>query len=301
MDRVSDSRIPLLNPLPIRPITEREFVLFRNLIHLESGIFLGPTKKALLMGRLSRRLRTLGLRTFRAYYALVERDAAERTRMIDGICTHETAFFREPHHFALLEGRVFPRWMAEASQGRRARRVRAWSAGCSTGEEPYSLAMLLLHCFGGEHSWDLGILATGISSRAVRQAERAVWPLEKSSEIPEAYLKRYMRRGIRSQGGKMKAGAKIRALVGSRRLNLSSSRYSVDGPCDLILCRNVVIYFDPPTRQRAVLRLIDLLAPTGLLLLGHAESLHGLTDRVRNVIPTVYAPVHRESAASRGG
>src|SRR5688572_7467187 len=140
-------------------VTDKEFALFQALIHQDAGIFLSPAKKALLVGRLSQRLRELSLTSFGAYYRrIVEGDSAERARMLDCICTNETRFFREPGHFDFLERQVFPNW-AE----RNPRRIRVWSAGCSTGEEPYSLAMTLLHNLPSSRGWDIEVLGTDLS------------------------------------------------------------------------------------------------------------------------------------------
>ncbi len=285
----------------LRPITEREFTLFQALIYREAGIFLGPAKKALLMGRLTRRLRELGLNSFGAYYhRVVEGDRAgiaeEKVCLLDCICTNETHFFREPRQFEFLEQQVFPEWKARAASGLRARRIRVWSAACSTGEEPCSLAMTLLAQFPPVTGWEIEILATDLSTRALERARAAIWPLEKAREIPPRYLKSFMLRGTRSQEGKVKAGPEIRSIVRFERLNLNEEVYPVVGLFDLIFCRNVLIYFNAESKARAIHRLLNHLAPTGHLFLGHAESLNGLTDRVQSAIPTVY--VHAAGAAA---
>lgn len=282
-------------------ITDREFLLFRALIHREAGIFLGPAKKALLVGRLTRRLRELGLGSFGAYYRLVvERGGEELTRLLDAVCTNETHFFREPRQFEFLERRVFPAWRAEAIAGRRARRIRVWSAACSTGEEPCSLAMLLLDHFPPATGWEVEILGTDLSTRVLERARAAVWPLQKAAEIPQRYLKAYMLKGTGVREGRMKAGPEVRSVVRFERLNLNDEVYAVTGLFDLIFCRNVLIYFDQSARGRVTDRLLDHLAPDGYLFLGHAESLNGLTDRARSVATTVYAHAASPPPAAHG-
>ena len=278
----------------IRPISDPEFALFQGLILRESGIYLAPAKKALLVGRLTRRLRALGLSSFDAYYQRIveEDDLAERVQMLDCISTNETHFFREPRQFTFLEKQVIPVW-----KERGPRVLRVWSAGCSTGEEPYSLAMTLLHHFPAGSGRQIEILATDISTRALARAEEAVWPLEKAPEIPFPYRKAFMLRGSDSQEGKMKAAPEIRELVRFERLNLNEERYPVRGPFHLIFCRNVLIYFQMETKLKVIHRLLDLLAPDGLLFLGHAESLNSITDRVATVVPTVYAHAKPRTAA----
>ncbi len=284
-----------LGCLGIRPITDREFVLFRDLIARESGVALGPSKRALLTARLAGRLRQLGLDSFTAYYGLVHSaDRAELTRMIDSICTNETSFFREPDQFEFLRERVLPQWLADARAGRRPSRIRALSAGCATGEEPYSLAMELLECFPKRAGWDVAIQAVDISTRALATARAGVWPIEKAAEVPLHYLKRFMLKGIGNSRGTMKAGSELRSVVRFSQLNLNAPAHPIQGRFDLILCRNTMIYFEPESRLRTVNWLLDLLSPDGLLLLGHAESLHDLTQRVRSVIPTVYRLADRD-------
>jgi chemotaxis protein methyltransferase CheR len=270
-------------------IDDRDFRLFQGLVHREAGIWLAPVKKALLAGRLAKRLRALGMGDYRDYFARVEADPAERVRMLDCLCTNETHFFREPRHFEFLAGQVFPRWRAEAGDGVRPRRARVWSAACSTGEEAYSLAMSLLAAFPPGSGWDLEVLATDLSTRVLEKARAAVWPLEKSREIPPAHLKAWMLRGVGAQEGLMKAGPEVRTPVSFQRLNLNDPGWPALGRFDLVFCRNVLIYFDPPTKERVVGHLLDHLAPGGLLFLGHAESLSGMGHRVQAVIPTVYA------------
>jgi chemotaxis protein methyltransferase CheR len=285
----------------IAPIEPNVFRKFQSLILGESGIRLADVKKALLTGRLGRRLRELGLTSFGEYLRLVEAEEPERIRMLDLIATNETRFFRESKQFELLDSDILPRWAAEAAEGKRPRRLRAWSAGCSTGEEPYSLAMLLLAHF--PRDWDMEILATDLSTRVLERARAAVFSVAKSKEIPAAFLKTYMLRGTGPEDGKMKAGPEVRALVRFERMNLNDASDEVPGPFDLILCRNVLIYFDSEGKRRVIEGLLSHLAPTGFFFVGHAESLNGITDRVRAVMPSVYtagsAPARARTAASR--
>lgn len=279
---------PLTSPGP-RPPSAAEFAGFQGLVQREAGIHLSDAKRALLVGRLSRRLRELELESFGAYLSLVERDAAERVCMLDSLCTNETRFFREPRQFAFIEDCLLPAWAAQAQAGLRPRRVRAWSAASSTGEEPYSLAMTLLSAFPPGTGWDLEVLATDLSTRALARAEAALWPIDKAREIPPALLRRFMLRGVGSQEGRMKVSPELRSLVRFQRLNLNDEHYAAPRDCDLVLCRNVLIYFRPELKARVVERLLEHLAPDGCLFLGHAESLAGLAGRVRTVGPNIYS------------
>ena len=279
-------------------ISDHDFERYQALVNREAGIWLSTVKKALLVGRLARRLRELQVTSYADYYERVVADPAERTRMIDAICTNETHFFREPRHWEYLVENVYPSWIAEADAGRRERRVRVWSAACSSGEEPYSIAMSLLTAFPS--GWSLEVLATDLSTKILDRARAATWPIAKAAEIPEAYLKAFMLKGFGSYAGTMRAGPEIRALIRFQQFNLSGDEWPPPQSFDLVFCRNVLIYFDKATKEKVVSRLLDRLVPSGHLFLGHAESLGGFTDRVRSVIPTVYTLAQPRGAAERG-
>ena len=266
------------------PVSDRDFGRFQALINREAGIWLAPVKKALLVGRLSRRLRELGIVSYGEYYTRVVEDEAERVRMLDAICTNETQFFREPRHFEFLEREALPAWRAAGETGQRPRRLRVWSAACSTGEEPYSVAMTLL---AGLPGWSIELVASDLSTKVLARAQSGIWPIERARQIPKTYLSAYMLKGFGEQTGLMKAGEELRNVIRFARVNLAGDDWP-EGPFDLLLCRNVLIYFDRTNKLRVVERLLDRLAADGYLLLGHAESLAGFTDRARAVVPTVY-------------
>src|SRR5579859_7136953 len=182
------------------------FRKFQSLIYKESGIWLGDHKHALLTGRLAKRLRLLGLESMQEYFQLVTHpdQQHERAVMIDCITTNQTHFFREPRHFEFLAQQVFPRWQRETLTGARAQHLRVWSAGCSTGEEPYSLAMLLLKHFPPDQGWFVEILATDISTRVLEKARAGIFPIEKSKEIPQEFLRAFMLKGTGEQSGVMR-------------------------------------------------------------------------------------------------
>jgi len=270
-------------------LTDREFQLFQDLIHRETGIFLPETKKALLIARLSKRLRVLGCETFGAYFDRVQADpATEKTVMLDQICTNETRFFREPRQFEFLDQEILPRWKAEAEKGQRRKSVRVWSAACSTGEEPYSVAMLLRSHLRAEDGWNVEVLASDLSTKVLAIAEAGVWPVERAEEIPLPYRQAYMLRGIHSQEGTMRARPELRSMIQFRRINLNEERYPVQGPFDLIFCRNVLIYFNRETKEQVVHRLATHLVPGGVLFLGHSETMCVQTPLLRHAGPTAY-------------
>ncbi len=284
MTAIASTAAPPMAATDVRPLSDHEFLLFQRLIYRQAGIFLSDSKKELLVARLRRRLRELEIRSFLTYYRLLEHDPDERMRMLDYVSTHETQFFREPRQLEFLERRILPGLRTAA--GGRPRGLRAWSAGCSTGEEPYSLAMILLSNLPG---WRIEILATDLSGRTLEQARAAVWPIEKAEAIPIAYRKQFMLRGRNLQAGKMKPGPEVRSVVRFKGLNLNDQAYPALGLFDLILCRNVLIYFDAESKERVVRSLLAHLAPHGALFLGHAESLNGVNGQVRRIGPNAYA------------
>lgn len=279
---------------PLTEISDDEFALFQALICREAGIHLAPTKKPMLVSRLMRRVGALKLPTFRDYYHHVIRDGNEMVRLLDAVCTNETWFFRNPKHFSFLKETLCAAWQADAEAGKRPRRISLWSAAASSGEEPFSLAMVLLDALPG---WELQILATDLSSRILERAREATWPLEKSGDIPPAYLKRFMLRGTGAQEGKMRAGPEIRNVVTFRRLNLNDEIWALEPETkfEAVFCRNVLMYFEGSRREQALRKIMRRLSPQGYLFLGDAEGLSGF-DGLRMVAPSVHTP--RNNAAA---
>src|SRR5688572_18043862 len=212
-----------LGPAAVPRLHDREFRQLRELIFREAGIYLSDAKKALLIGRLSRRLSALGLASFGEYYERVAGgDAAERVLMLDAVSTNETRFFREPGQFEFIEKVVAPSWVMAAERGLRPRRIRIWSAACSTGEEPYSVTMLLLSLFPPASGWSVDVLGSDLSTRVLAAARAGLWPRSRSPEIPQHLLKGFMLRGVREQEGRMKIGPELRAAVRFERINLKN-------------------------------------------------------------------------------
>ena len=266
------------------------FEKFQKLIYAETGIWLGSSKTALLCGRLFRRLRTLEINSLQSYYECVSQpeQLEERARMIDAITTNETRFYREPRQFEFLVQRMFPHWQSEAERGLRPRRVKIWSAGCSSGEEPYTVAMLLARHLPAEQGWDARILATDISTRVLEKARKGIYPIARSAELPKDLLHSFMLRGMAERQGEMKVKVEIQQMIDFQRLNLDRESDLVEGPFDAIFCRNVLIYFDAASKQRVVTSLIRHLKANGLLFVGHAENLNSVFPQLRSVEPTIY-------------
>jgi chemotaxis protein methyltransferase CheR len=282
-------------------LTQALYEKFRSLIYAETGIWLGDSKKALLSGRLSKRLRALELSTLAEYYQLISDpyQHLERVLMIDAITTNETRFFREPQHFEFLTRGIIPGWRGEAERRLRSKKIRIWSAACSSGEEPYSVAMLLASHLPASEGWDVEILATDISTQVLEKARQGIYSLAKSQDIPKHLLRQFMLKGLSTQASNMKVAPEIRQMVQFMRLNLIQGPYPLDTPFDLILCRNVLIYFDRNSKQKVVDSLAGCLARNGFFLIGHAENLNGVTTSVRSLAPTIYCRAENYSRLVR--
>jgi chemotaxis protein methyltransferase CheR len=247
----------------------REFRRICELVRERAGIELGEAKRQLCQTRLIRRLRALGLPSFAAYVALLDDPASdEHAELINAITTNVTAFFREVHHFELL-AKVLPVLAA------RQRRIRIWSAGCSSGEEPWSVAMTAREAVGDRidrGALDLKILATDIDTNVLAHAAAGVYLDDNVEPIAVARRKRFFARGAGPNAGKWRVGDELRGLVTVKQLNLFGD-WPMRGPFDVILCRNVIIYFDVDNKAALLRRYHELIGPDGLLLLGHSESI----------------------------
>jgi chemotaxis protein methyltransferase CheR len=264
-------------------IKHHEFLAISELILRQAGIALAPHKRELVVARLSGRLRELGLRSFGDYYERVQEDAAELAQMVDRITTHETRFFRETRHFALLEDAPYARWRAKSP-----RHLRFLSAGCSTGEEPFSIAMSSRYHFPPEAGWTIEVVALDVSHGTVKQARTATWSIDRAKEIPDHYKKAFMLRGVGRHAHRMRATPELRKVVQFHVANLNDDSSRTLGVFDVIFCCNVLMYFDLEARKRAIRRVLDRLKPDGYLLLGHAESLTGFEEHVRCIAPNAY-------------
>jgi len=267
---------------------DAEFQFLRSFVLEHCGISLGEHKRQLVQGRLLRRLRALGMKQFSSYCELLRRDPqGELGELASVISTNVTSFFREVHHYDLLEEELLPRWIAEkkAAGGR----LRLWSAGCSTGEEPYALAMVLAEALQahGADGLDAKILATDLSPQALEVARRGVYALDRLGGISEGRRRRWLLRGEGDYQGLASVHPDLRERVTIQPLNLLHD-WPMTGSFDAIFCRNVVIYFDQPTKQRLFARYARLLPAGGYLFLGHSESLHGINDDFELIGRTVY-------------
>ena len=267
---------------PSRALTAAEFDRIRRLAYDNFGLDLRQGKEDLVKARLGRHIRQAKLHSFDEYCRYVQEDRSGQAlaAMIDSLTTNFTAFFREPAHFAFLRHEVLP-WVG----GRPL--IRLWSAACSTGEEPYTLAICLLEGLGSAVADRVRILATDISMRALDVARQGVYAAQRCEGIPQELARRYLLRGEGNRHGWYRVKPEVRRMVEFRRLNLMDGHARL-GAFPLILCRNVMIYFDRPTRERLVHRMAALLEPGGFLFVGHAESLTGLEQPLEYVRPAVY-------------
>lgn len=258
-----------------------EFEAVRALIYGQAGITLGPTKRDMVKSRLARRLRHHELGSVGEYLRLVRDDPAERQEFVNCLTTNKTDFFREAHHFDHLRQVVVP---AAATR----RRLRAWCAASSTGEEPYTLAMTLREACPPAGGWDIKVLCSDIDTAVLATAQGGVYPADRAADVPPDLLRRYFLKGGGANAGKVAARPELKELLTFRQINLMADRWPVRGPFDAIFCRNVFIYFDRPTQKRLLDRFAGLLVPGGHLYLGHSENIHGLTDRFAPLGQTIY-------------
>jgi chemotaxis protein methyltransferase CheR len=262
-------------------ITDTEFSRFQRFIYEAAGITLSPAKKALVCGRLSKRLQAHELESFGAYFELLSSGHAgdEVQTAVDLLTTNETYFFREPKHFDVL------RELATRARGR-AQPFRVWSAASSSGEECYSIAMVLADCLdASQTAWD--IVGSDISTRVLRRARTGHYPMERARNIPPAYLKRYCLRGQGEQDGTLLVERRLRSKVSFAQVNLKSDLPRL-GTFDVVFLRNVMSYFNGVTKRQVVARVISLLKPGGHFFIGHSESLNDITTAVDQLAPSVY-------------
>lgn len=263
----------------------QDFERLRKLSFAHSGIRVPDDKLDMFYSRISKRLRSLGLTRFSEYCDLLEQEPGDEfTEFINAITTNLTSFFRENHHFEYLRAKVLPEVMARNAA---IRRIRVWSAGCSTGEEPYSIAITLMESLPQSAGWDVRILATDLDTQVLATAQSGIYPADRVQHLPEARLRRWFLKGGNSQSNKVRVKPELRALIRFNQLNLMEP-WKMKGPFDLIFCRNVLIYFDTETKRELVERFAQLLVAEGHLFIGHSESLHNLTHGFRSLGRTIY-------------
>lgn len=262
-----------------------DFEALRKLVKSLTGINLSDQKRELVYGRLARRLRALRLRTFAEYRELLANDGGhEIAELCNAITTNLTSFFRESHHFDYLREHLL---QARAATRGGSRRIRIWSAGCSTGEEPYSLAMTVLETLPDLRSWDIKILATDLDSDVLGKAQRGIYAAERVRALGVPRLSRFFAERRGREGLSYEVVPELMSLITFRQLNLMHP-LPMKGPLDAIFCRNVVIYFDKDTQRELFARVAHLQRPGDLLLLGHSESLFKVSESYSPIGKTIY-------------
>jgi chemotaxis protein methyltransferase CheR len=287
-------------------ISDEVFGLFQNLIYTIAGIRLSNQKKGFLSSRLLRRLKKLGINSLHEYYRRVKDDSDELVEMLNCISTNTTHFFRESHHFEFLKNKIIPELLTIKSSEKT---IRIWSAGCSTGEEPYSIAITLCEALRSSnelkeknisvdsllvtrHSllnkgWDSKILATDISTKVLDTAQNGIYEYEAVSDMPENIVCRYFLRGTDENAGRIKVKDFLKDMIRFKRLNLKDGAYPFKRKFDVIFCRNVMIYFDEDMKQHLLLMFHRHLSDSGYLFLGHSETMLG-SNGFKPVFITVY-------------
>ncbi len=275
-----------LNWQPLE-MKDSDFEKIRRLIYEQCGINLTEAKKELVKARLGKRLRSGQFKSFRDYYEYVLNDVSgkELILLLDSISTNFTFFFREPKHFEYLKSVFLPEIISRKKNG--AKKLNFWSAGCSSGEEPYSIIMSLLEVIENPILWDIQVLATDLSTRMLKIAETGIYPKEKLRDLPPLIIKKYFLKGEREWQNYVKVKDLLKQYVRFQRLNLMEP-FSFTEAFDCIFCRNVMIYFDKEKQSSLVNRFYGCLHPGGILIIGHAESLTGIPHNFRYVRPSIY-------------
>lgn len=288
MENRPGAGIPALSP--------DDFHRLGAFVYRTAGITLSSAKRIMVETRLRGRLNDLHMPSFHAYcnYVLRPGGESEIAPLLDRITTNKTDFFREPAHFSFLVETAVPTMQTQSGSGMR-RPLSVWSAGCSSGEEPYTLAMVLSEYALSDSSrarpgcrFRFAITGTDISTRVLEQAQEGIYGEALAAPIPEALRRRYLLRSKDKSRPLVRICPDLRAAVCFRQLNLLDANFGFDEPLDLIFCRNVMIYFDKPIQQRVIDRFVAHLTPGGYLFVGHSESLNGLTTALQAVAPSIY-------------
>ena len=269
-------------------LSQEEFELFRHLIKKHVGISFSRTKMATLQRKLAPRLSHLGLESYHTYYHYLLHDKEggwELRQLINTITVDQTAFFRHTKQFELLANIVLPQI---ATQKKTTKKLRIWSAGCATGEEAYSIAMVVNETFKGTGNWDIKILATDIDTEDLKFAYKGLYPTDSVQQVPSEYLKRYFKKGVGRDAGSYLVRKALRNNILFRRLNFMRSRFPFKSPVDIIFCRNVMIYFDAEVKKKLIDSFFHILERDGFLCLGASESLISIDERFSLVGHSTY-------------
>jgi chemotaxis protein methyltransferase CheR len=276
--------------VPLMTITDKEFALLRTLVYDRFGINLTEEKRSLLVGRLQKLLKTTGFASFESYYSYLCTDKTGKAldELINRISTNYSYFYREEAHFNFFKNTALPQLIKEQT-ARNSKELRIWTAGCSTGEEPYMLVMLMLEHLGLDYnSWNAGVLATDISERVLEIARKGVYPDDRITKVPAALMKKYFNPLPNSE---VEISARVKNELTLRRFNLMNKEFPFKKPFHMIFCRNVMIYFDQETREALVKRFHKYLKPGGYFFIGHSETLGREQQLYKYVMPACYQKI----------
>ena len=263
--------------------TTEDFDYLRNIVTKTSGIVAPDDKYTMYYSRLARRLRCLGLTDFRAYRQYLEKNTeSESIELVNAVTTNLTSFFRERHHFDYLRDKLIPERINAGDK-----RLRIWSAGCSTGEEPYTIGMTLNQAIPDLAHWDIQILATDIDSNVLHIASEGIYDASRVENLDISLLRQFFKKGSGVNAGKVRVSPELQRYIQFRQLNLLHD-WPMHEKIDVIFCRNVVIYFDKDTKADLVNRFADQLSDKGLLFMGHSESLHTNSEQFKLLGKTIY-------------
>lgn len=282
------SKEPFLKSLEV--MSDKDFRKFSEFIHTHLGIKMPPQKKSMLEARLRKRLRVLGLNSFKEYREMFfseEGMERELVQLCNVVTTNKTDFFRESAHFDFITQSALPELMSRFFSAREPG-LRAWSAGCSTGEEPYTLAMVLAEYFGEKGQECFSILGTDLSTRVLEKAHAGIYEIEKVAPVTQSLRRKYLLKSKDSSKQLVRVVPELRSRVSYRRLNFMDADYGMEQSFHMIFCRNVIIYFDRPTQTSIVGNICRHLLPGGFLFMGHSETLSGLNLPLEQVAPSVY-------------
>lgn len=274
-------------------MSPREFDRLSEFIVGHCGIKMPPAKKVMLESRLQKRLRTLGMASFKDYCDFVlgsDEGSGELVHMIDAVTTNKTDFFREPAHFQFLAETALPDFCAEAAGGNR-KKFTVWSAGCSSGEEPYTLGIVLGEFAAVRADFQYAILATDISTRVLEKARLGIYDQQLVKQIPLPLKEKYFLRSKDRQKGLVRVVPELRARISFQRLNLMEGQFLTAEPMDAVFCRNVIIYFERLTQYQLLSRLCGCIRTGGHLFLGHSETVHGFDLPLVRISSTIYRKV----------
>lgn len=275
----------------IATIQDDEFDFLKDLIYKKTGIFLAPHKKIMVQSRLNIRLRHYNFKSFKEYIDSLKNNRSffenELTELINRITTNKTDFYRENHHFEFLRDTYFP-MMEDESKKTGVKKLKIWCSAASTGEEPYSIAITIQEFFANKPGWNVKILATDIDTNVINTGKEGIYKEERLAPVPDRIKQKYFTKQVQNGQTLYQAKQTLKSIIEFKKLNLLETPYSIGEKVDLIFCRNVIIYFDKPTQKMIFENFEKVLKPFGFLIIGHSETMFGISDKFKFLGHTIY-------------